>query len=97
MCRQVDPDMWYPDFSRPGSRAEQNTAKKICWLLCPVREVCLTQALVDEWGMSLPDRRREGIRGGFTPADRADWERRERDRRRRVADRAARLAGGAAA
>lgn len=35
---------------------------------CPVRDVCLTDALRDEQG--LVARRRYGIRGGLTPAER---------------------------
>lgn len=41
LCRQVDPDLWFPDVA--GDNGE--TAKRICGL-CPVQAECVEYALV---------------------------------------------------
>ena len=41
ICRQVSPDLWFPDLGDSGAAKE---AKKVC-AGCPVRLICLETAL----------------------------------------------------
>lgn len=71
LCRQVDPELWFPD---KGGVAE--SAKRICHE-CPVKSECLTQALaMDErigvWGgLSGKNRRpyHQAVNAGADPED----------------------------
>ena len=62
LCRQVDPDLFFPD-GRGGAVAVQNEkAKEVC-MGCPVRAVCLEWALdtgqsAGVWGGMSEDERR---------------------------------------
>lgn len=69
VCRQVDPDLWFP---KPGENGR--AAKRICRERCPVREECLDDAMAREAGKR-PEYR-HGIRGALSPFER--W-RREKD------------------
>lgn len=60
LCRQVDPDLFFPDTT--GGLAQANTAKKVC-LQCPVQAVCLEYALEHDvrygvWGARSEKERR---------------------------------------
>ena len=56
LCRQVDPDLWFPDI---GER--DTDAKHIC-ADCPVTEKCL------DWALATDER--FGVWGGLSPAER---------------------------
>lgn len=68
LCRQVDPDSFYPDNEDGGmhenSRALFTLAKKLC-RGCPVRAECLSLAYESE-GLD----RGYGVWGGYGPAER---------------------------
>ena len=69
MCREVDPDLFYPVAEQgPDHDAQVGAAKAVC-ARCPVREACLAWAL-----RGLP----YGIAGGMT-----EHERRTEGQRRR--------------
>jgi WhiB family redox-sensing transcriptional regulator len=50
LCRQTDPEIFFPDKGQAGT-----AAKKVC-AVCPVRAACLTDAIVQ--------REKYGVRGG---------------------------------
>lgn len=59
LCRQVDPEIFFPDA---GDHAVD--AKRVC-ALCPVPEACLADVLRrPSWADQY------GIRGGFSPRER---------------------------
>lgn len=60
-CRDADPEIFYPVSSADAAYDE---ARWYC-NRCPVRDICLTDALAQE-GYT-----REGMRGGLTPNQRA--------------------------
>ncbi|MHA6785841.1 WhiB family transcriptional regulator [Pseudonocardia saturnea] len=62
-CAQVDPEAFYPLDDKPDSPAVA-AAVRICGG-CPVRAVCLADALTTE-----DPARRWGVIGGTTPAER---------------------------
>jgi WhiB family redox-sensing transcriptional regulator len=55
-CASADPDSWYPELSEPSK-----AVLRIC-TACPVRDLCLDQALADG--------EQHGIWGGLTPPER---------------------------
>lgn len=61
LCREVDPDLFFPIGDGPIGQRQTAQAKAIC-SGCPVIKTCLAFALVQ-----LPG----GIAGGTTPAERA--------------------------
>jgi WhiB family redox-sensing transcriptional regulator len=71
LCREVDPELWYPEIGEMP-----HDAKQIC-SLCPVRAECLAEAL----------RRREphGVWGGLTTNERHALLRAQDGRERRAA------------
>ncbi|MGW6395435.1 WhiB family transcriptional regulator [Streptomyces sp. NPDC055103] len=71
-CLRVAPDAMFPD---PGNRTASAAAVAVC-ATCPVRLVCLTEALDEEGGRTKDNR--FGIRGGLTPSQR--WARRRAGR-----------------
>jgi WhiB family transcriptional regulator, redox-sensing transcriptional regulator len=68
-CRQMDPELFFPDSDVRPAWAQVEAAKKVC-RRCPVRGICLSRAL--------DDGQEAGIWGGTTE------EERRRLRRRRV-------------
>jgi len=68
-CRQEDPELFFPIGSSPLAKAQEDTAKRVCWR-CPVMEMCGQYALESRqdtgvWGgMSEDDRRRLHRRKG---------------------------------
>lgn len=60
LCRDFDPEIWFPLDERPESDGVREAAG-LC-ALCPVREACLTWAL--ESGQDF------GVWGGLAPAER---------------------------
>ena len=60
-CLTEDPEL----FCRDDDSIDAATATRA---RCPVRDVCLTDALRDEQGLGATSR--YGIRGGLTPAER---------------------------
>ena len=56
LCRQADPDLWYPDKG-----ASVRDAKRVC-RDCPVRDECL------EWAMDNDER--YGVWGGLSERER---------------------------
>lgn len=68
-------------FPRQDNEADAATAKKICGI-CPVRTVCLDDALDMERGA---EESRAGIRGGKTPKQRANLARTRRRKARAAA------------
>lgn len=60
LCREVDPDLFFPIGDGPIAQRQTAQAKAIC-SGCPVIETCLAFAMAQ-----LP----EGIAGGTTPAER---------------------------
>ena len=73
LCRDMDPNLFYPDKSKTSS-FDQLAIRLTC-AGCPVAEECLEYAIVTH--------QREGWWGGHSP--------RERDRIRRVWERAGRV------
>lgn len=60
-CRDVDPELFFPEPSNePLVKAQVSAAKAVC-RLCPVRERCLSDAL---------ERMPHGIAGGLTEQER---------------------------
>jgi WhiB family redox-sensing transcriptional regulator len=57
---EVDPNVFFPD---PSDRRSAEVAFGLC-LRCPVRMACLREALASQ--------ERQGIRGGFSPAERVE-------------------------
>ena len=57
-CRQVDPEVWFPDY-----QGQQWDAVKIC-VQCPVQYQCLMQSFTDEEEF--------GVWGGMTQWERQD-------------------------
>ncbi|WP_193317994.1 MULTISPECIES: WhiB family transcriptional regulator [Streptomyces] len=68
VCRTTDPELWFPSQGESG-----RVALDICWNHCPVRISCLDAALAEE---QRPRSGRHGIRGGYTPEQRAHLQRR---------------------
>ena len=58
LCRQCDPDLWFPQTI---NQYDQAAAINICWQ-CPVRVQCLDHALATD--------ERWGIWGGYTTLER---------------------------
>lgn len=67
LCRQGDPEMWFPDRINNGHDTE--TAKRWC-RACPVLAQCRAYALREEGDE--PAETRYGIWGGMTPRERKD-------------------------
>lgn len=61
-CRESDPDAWFPDFENPKGGWRYSSAKKLCEK-CPVRNLCLEYALIND--------EVDGLWGGMTPKERA--------------------------
>jgi len=60
LCREMDPDMFFPERKDAAIAAD---AKRACGM-CPVRQLCL------DWAMRHP--KQEGIAGGLDEFERAD-------------------------
>ena len=58
-CQQSDPDAWFPEAGQPSPH--MNLAIKLC-KACPVRQLCLEYALVND--------ERHGIWGGLYTRER---------------------------
>lgn len=67
VCRNLDPDLWFPAGYGPAHTKEIREAKAYCQI-CPVRSQCLEFNLRLEKGRG-PDTR-TGISGGMTPKER---------------------------
>lgn len=67
ICRQTDPEAFYPEKGGDGGRK----AVEVC-LGCPVRRQCLDMAMRAEVNHGRPQR--QGIWGGLTPSKRAKYE-----------------------
>lgn len=61
LCSGDDPELWYADGRSTADRADAAEAKRVCGL-CPVRDVCLADAL--------QAREPYGIRGGLDARER---------------------------
>ena len=59
-CRESDPDAWFPDFEKPKG-PKYTEPKKLCGK-CPVKDLCLEFALVNDEA--------HGLWGGLTPGER---------------------------
>lgn len=71
VCRQVDPELFFPEADRGAIyEAQVAAAKRVC-AVCPVRAECLAYAL-----RAIGD----GIAGGLTPEERRGLRRPARDR-----------------
>ncbi|HET6857578.1 MAG TPA: WhiB family transcriptional regulator, partial [Streptomyces sp.] len=64
LCRVIEPEVFFPER---GDRRTAALAREIC-MQCPVRAVCLTDALESEDDAS--HSHRFGIRGGTSPEQR---------------------------
>jgi WhiB family redox-sensing transcriptional regulator len=60
-CRYVDPDLHFPEFTKPGSRKHFDEAKRVC-AGCPVKQACL------EWALATGET--AGVWGGKSPRER---------------------------
>jgi WhiB family redox-sensing transcriptional regulator len=61
LCRDFDPELWFPTDERPGSPGVEY-ARSLC-ALCPVRVDCLAESLARGDAF--------GVFGGLAPAERA--------------------------
>ena len=59
-CRESDPDAWFPDDDNPLGN-KYTLPKRLC-AKCPVKDLCLEFALVNE--------EHHGLWGGLTPRER---------------------------
>ena len=64
LCRDKDPDLWFPEFDERTKEYGQQAAKAIAVCdVCPIKEVCLAYGLEFEdygvWGGTTPSQRRE--------------------------------------
>lgn len=78
-CAQpgVDADVFFSDEEEAGRLSAGRNARAIAICAdCPVRTVCLTEALEREGGLA--SQSRFGVWGGTTPSDRARMARGER-------------------
>ncbi|MGX8907359.1 WhiB family transcriptional regulator [Streptomyces netropsis] len=64
LCKVIEPELFFPER---GDHRTAALARELC-AKCPVIEVCLADALMDEGAAN--HRRRFGIRGGATPQER---------------------------
>ena len=64
LCRQTDPEIFFPDKGQTAT-----AAKRVC-AACPVRTACLTDAI--------PQREPHGVRGGMNPNERKAFARARR-------------------
>ena len=76
LCRQVDPDLWFPEQGGGGA-AHVKMVKKIC-RECPVRQECLDLGLDERYGIwgGYSERERRYMRKGFvvgSPLPRGRW------------------------
>ena len=71
-CRESDPDAWFPDEENPLGN-KYTMAKRLCGK-CPVRDLCLEFALVNE--------EQHGLWGGMTHRERQKLRARGRGRPR---------------
>ncbi len=60
-CRDVDPEIFFPDHTLRDHNERVTSAKSIC-LACPISAACLGRAVVG--------REKDGIWGGYTPLER---------------------------
>jgi hypothetical protein len=67
-CRQYDPELWYADGTGKTLAYKDLTAAKDICSGCPVRQLCLEDAMRQEGGIATEAR--HGIRAGLTPAER---------------------------
>ncbi|MEU9000495.1 WhiB family transcriptional regulator [Streptomyces sp. NPDC048551] len=72
VCATVDPDLMYPDR---GNKPAYAQARQVC-AVCPVIGQCLAEAM-DLEGAAGKDHR-HGVRGGLSPAERAELYARQR-------------------
>jgi hypothetical protein len=65
-CRTADPELFFPQVGAPDELAQTAAAKRLC-AACPVREVCLADAMAWE-----DPARRVGVFGGLSADDRGE-------------------------
>jgi WhiB family redox-sensing transcriptional regulator len=71
LCRYMDPETFFPDsYSSDAGLLQVEEARTVC-ARCPVAAECLRTALAAEAGKGIRVRQKNGIRGGWTPRDRA--------------------------
>lgn len=64
ICAQTDPDLFFPD---KGQSDKTRAAIAVC-MGCPVRRLCLAEALAEEGSAAASHR--YGVRGGRSPRQR---------------------------
>lgn len=70
ICRD-DPELFFPTgYQSDAALLQVEEARAVC-ALCPVAAECLRDALTAEAGKGIKVREDNGIRGGWTPRDRA--------------------------
>jgi WhiB family redox-sensing transcriptional regulator len=70
ICRD-DPELFFPTGYQSDVALLQVTQARAVCRRCPVVAECLRDALVSEAGKGIKVRENNGIRGGWTPRDRA--------------------------
>lgn len=70
VCATADPEAFFPSYGE-SSKA----ALDICWR-CPARVPCLEAAMTEEHPANRRHSGRYGVRGGHTPDERAQLQRR---------------------
>ena len=65
-CRAADPELFFPQVGAPDEVAQTVAAKRLC-AACPVRQVCLADAMAWE-----DPARRVGVFGGLAADERGE-------------------------
>jgi WhiB family redox-sensing transcriptional regulator len=65
-CRTANPELFFPQVGAPDELAQTAAAKRVC-AACPVREVCLADAMAWE-----DPARRVGVFGGLAADERGE-------------------------
>ncbi|GGZ51481.1 WhiB family transcriptional regulator [Streptomyces rubiginosohelvolus] len=72
-CLGTDTEVWFAEGNSALANADRAEAKAVC-ARCPIRTDCLVTAIAEERGLS--ESSRYGIRGGKSPKQRYEMERR---------------------